>query len=392
MLTAKKSRIVTLLLALTLIATFIFGVFGQSPVVYADEIKDLEQKIKDLETQSKQIDTQLSDLKGKLESEEENQVVLKERISNTTEQINLYNKKIKAMTESIAQKNMEIDEKSADIYDNEELFAQRLRGMYISNASSSTLTYILGAKSFSEILTRAEIIRRISESDTELINSLTNEKTELNAIKADMEEQNTVLTQTKANLDARSNELVSLKAQSEQNEKSLLKTQETYYKQKQAFKNQIAANEKELDRIMAERANQGQAPEGQYKWPTPSSSRITSPFGYRTIWGKKEWHTGIDIGAKAGSAIVAAQPGTVVAANKLSYGYGWHLLIDHGGGHATLYAHASRLDVKVGDKVSRGDTIAGVGTTGASTGNHLHFEVRIGGEKKNPMGYVVAPS
>lgn len=392
MLTVKKSRIITLLLAMTLILTFMFGVFGQAPIIYADEITDLEQKIKDLETQSKQIDSQLSDLKGKLESEEENQVVLKARIKNTTDQITLYNQKIDAMTASIQQKNKEIDEKSEDIYANEELFAQRLRGMYISNASSSTLTYILGAKSFSEILTRAEIIRKISESDTELIQTLTDEKAELNAIKKDMEEQNAALTQTKANLKARSDELVTLKAQSEANEKSLLKTQETYYKQKQTFKKQIEANEKEIDRILAERANKGQAPEGQYKWPVPSSSRITSPFGWRTIWGKKEWHTGIDIGAKAGSAIVAAQPGTVVAANKLSYGYGWHLVIDHGGGHATLYAHCSRLDVKVGDQVQRGDVIAGVGTTGASTGNHLHFEVRINGEKKNPTGYVVAPN
>lgn len=380
------------MLVTVILATLMFTMIDSTSVVYADEISDLEQKIKNLNDKNKQIDGQLKDLGGKLEYEEESQAILKDKITNTQQQIALYEQKIVAMGDNIALKEAEISAKLVDISENEELFAQRVRSMYIAEASSSTLSYILSAKSFSEILTRAEILKRISTSDNDLINSLKTEKDELNAIKADMELQNAELTTTKTSLKKSSEELASMKAKSEQNEANLLATQEKYYKAKQANKKEIEANDKEIDRILAERASMGSAaPEGAYKWPVPSSSRITSPFGQRMIWNKPDFHTGIDIGAKSGSSILAAHDGTVVMVKKVNYGYGHHILIDHGGGQATLYAHCSRIDVKEGQTVKRGDVIGGVGTTGASTGNHLHFEVRIGGKKVDPKGYVTAP-
>lgn len=394
MVMVSRKRVFSVFLVITLMCSFIFGMAGDINIVHADEISDLEAKIKNLEANNKKLSKNLTDVKGKLESEQEQQDILKEKIANTTSQIQLYEQKIKVMETNIATKEGEIGDKLVAIEESEELFAQRVRAMYIAG-SSSVLNTLFSAESFSQFLTRAEVLKRISINDTDLINSLNTEKEELAAIKADMELQNKNLTATKAEFTAKSNELNQFKKESEAAEAELMKVQEKYYNEKKANEKQIKANDAAIDKILAERAakNSGSSgPEGAYKWPVPSSSRVTSPFGWRTIYGKQERHLGIDIGAPAGTSIVAANDGEVVMVNKHSYGYGWHVVIDHGGNQATLYAHTSRIDVKVGDKVKRGQVIAGVGTTGASTGNHLHFEVRIGGVKMDPMGYVKKPS
>ena len=130
---------------------------------------------------------------------------------------------------------------------------------------------------------------------------------------------------------------------------------------------------------------------GTMTWPCPSSYTITSAFGNRKhpILRKYKMHTGIDIGASKGASIVAANSGTVIMAYYDKKGYGNVVVIDHGGGISTLYAHCSKILVKVGAKVKAGQNIAKVGSTGLSTGNHLHFEVRVNGEPKDPMkGYL----
>ena len=124
-------------------------------------------------------------------------------------------------------------------------------------------------------------------------------------------------------------------------------------------------------------------------WPVPSSSRITSPYGYRThpILRTRSFHSGVDIAAPTGTPIVAANDGTVIYSGTRG-GYGKCIIIDHGGGTATLYAHCSQLLVSSGTTVSRGSTIAKVGSTGQSTGPHCHFEVRINGSTTEPMAYL----
>ncbi len=128
---------------------------------------------------------------------------------------------------------------------------------------------------------------------------------------------------------------------------------------------------------------------GQFGWPVPASHSISSPFGYRThpITGKQSFHTGIDIPAPTGSAVVAAESGTVIYVGALSV-YGNTVLINHGGGYSTFYAHLSSYAVGNGQSVSRGQQVGGVGSTGWSTGPHLHFEVRVNGSPQNPASYV----
>ena len=128
---------------------------------------------------------------------------------------------------------------------------------------------------------------------------------------------------------------------------------------------------------------------GKLGWPCPSSSRITSGYGYRILFGVRDFHTGIDIGATMGSNICAAESGTVILANYgWNGGYGNYIIINHGNGITTRYAHASKLYVTAGQTVTKGQVIAAVGTTGNSTGPHLHFEVRINGSHTNPLNYL----
>jgi murein DD-endopeptidase MepM/ murein hydrolase activator NlpD len=130
--------------------------------------------------------------------------------------------------------------------------------------------------------------------------------------------------------------------------------------------------------------------EGAYKWPTPGYRRISSPFGMRMhpIYKKLKMHSGVDIDAPMGASIVAANSGKVIVAGWNTGGYGNYVIIDHGGGISTLYAHQSKILVSVGDVVKKGDVIGKVGSTGLSTGPHLHFEVRVDGKPVNPTKYI----
>lgn len=132
-------------------------------------------------------------------------------------------------------------------------------------------------------------------------------------------------------------------------------------------------------------------PDGEYLWPVPSVNRYSSGFGMRfhPLKGKWRMHYGVDIGAASGSDIIAAEDGTVsFAGNKGDYGK--TVIVDHGEGVQSLYAHSSKLLVVAGERIKRGDTIARVGSTGVSTGPHLHFEIRINGNRMDPLPYITS--
>ncbi|MBR6514893.1 MAG: peptidoglycan DD-metalloendopeptidase family protein [Clostridia bacterium] len=152
---------------------------------------------------------------------------------------------------------------------------------------------------------------------------------------------------------------------------------------------------KDIAALLAQRAKeQAQNNSGSYKpvyggkliWPVSGYSRISSPFGPRTLWGKYDYHLGIDIPAPSGTSVNAAAAGEVVIAG-YSYNYGYYVVIDHGDGYATLYAHNRQLLVSAGQIVSQGQKIAEIGMSGSASGNYLHFEVRINGQVQNPQLY-----
>lgn len=378
-------------MAVCILTMGIFTLLGDAVVVEAKTIAQLEKEQKELEKKEKEVAAQLSNNTVKIKDEQTKQKLLSSQIQSVEEQIFIYREKIELVTADIVAKEAEIAVKLEDIDKNEELFAQRVKAMYISNTSSSVLSTLLESKSFSQFINTSEILTRMSDSDQELIDTLDTQKKELQAKKSALEIEQTDLKNTKSSFETKNKSLDGLYSQSKDSEIELKKKSKQYMMEKEKYAKQIKENEAEVDRIIAASNNGGAGPQGQLAWPVPSSGRITSPYGWRTIFGKKEFHWGMDIGAGKGTAIVSAADGEVILVKKSNYGYGWHVVVNHGGGYSTLYAHASRIDVTQGQQVKRGQTIAGVGNTGNSFGNHLHFEVRINGNKKNPINYVKKP-
>lgn len=272
------------------------------------------------------------------------------------------------------------------------MFAARLRRMYITNTSSSALTTLLSANSFSDFLNRYEILKRISQEDRTLIETLTQQKADLESLRGQLAGQKENLQSSYNKVNVKKKELDGLYTQSKNVESSILDANREYMENVEKYKDQQAALEKEIEEMLQNQGNDEAYGDGQLKWPVPSRSYISSYFGWRTLYGKPNYHTGIDIPGASGTSIVAADAGKVLSVKYLDYGYGYHVIVDHGNGVATLYGHCSRIDVVPGQMVQKGQTIAGIGTTGNSTGNHLHFEVRINGAKMNPLNYVRQPS
>lgn len=389
--TVSGIRFVAGFMVAVMLSLLSFSYIGQGSSVEAKTVDQMQQEIDKLEKEQKDIASKISSTKTNQKKEKEKQALLSSQIKSTEDQLEIYGQKIDVVTDEIKLKEEEITTKLGDIDKNEELFAQRVRAMYIANTSSTTLSTLLSAKSFSQFLNNSEILKRISESDKDLIEELSRQQSDLEEAKKLLEERQADLKATKSAEEAKRTNLASLYQQSTSSEAQLKLAEKKYMEEKSKNAKEIAKIEAAVADAIAAAGNNGAGPQGKLAWPVPASSRVTSAFGWRTIWGKKEFHLGIDIGAKAGTAINAAEDGQVILVRKSSTGYGWHVVINHGGGYATLYAHTSRIDVTEGQQVKRGQTIAGVGTTGASTGNHLHFEVRINSKQVDPMGYVVKP-
>ncbi len=298
--------------------------------------------------------------------------------------------------ENLDGKTRELSDTIAGIRENNELFEQRLIAIYEINSTNAMLQSLLAVRSFSEMMQVMDAMKRISKNDTELLN-------ELGEKKERFEEQKKELETTIAGLDEE------LQRLQENRDWCEGKMAEMRYAMSSADA-AIAANEEksaetqaEMEKLKAELAaifnesqNKGSKKgdgtvryNGPLTWPVPSSSTIPSGGYFGDPRANTGWHYGIDISAGEGSAIVAAADGTVITA-AYHYSYGNYIILDHGAGLRTLYAHCSALYVGAGSAVSAGSTIAGVGSTGDSSGNHLHFEVHEHGQRQNPLasGYL----
>ena len=258
----------------------------------------------------------------------------------------------------------------------------------------------------SELLNRAEYIQKISEYDRKMLDEYVAVKESIARDKAQLETEKTELVALQEKTEAKQasvEALVNEKTAELQKVNSQIGAKtaeaEAYEKDIKAQEDQIKKIEAELKRQEEEAKKKAEAAGKTYNtvslgnisfiWPCPASSRITSSFGDREspTAGASTNHKGIDIGAPTGSNIVAAAGGTVTIST-YSYSAGNYVMINHGGGVSTVYMHCSKLLVSVGDTVKKGDVIAKVGSTGYSTGPHLHFGIRQNGTYVNPSNYV----
>lgn len=365
---------------------------GEVKMRAASSVTDLESKYSELEKKLEKLKKEMS--KTQSEKKEtlqyKNQLdteisIVEQQIENLNRQTTELNAQIKANEALLAKKESEISE-------NDELFKSRLRAMYVSS-DTSIWEVIFGSKSYSDFLMNTEYMKRLAESDQQLMQKLNQDKKTIIAAKENIENSKIKLDANKQTLSIKKASLNTKYQESQKLLNTLTKEENSLKSEQIKINEEMEEIDEEIRQMLESNGSNGDFVGGEFLWPVPNYSTITSKFGWRTLYGKKNWHTGIDIsGANVyGKNIVAANSGKVIKA-VTSYvpkkGYGKYVIIDHGGGYTTLYGHCSSLLVKVGQTVKRGDPIALVGSTGNSTGPHLHFGIYVNGKEVDPLPYL----
>lgn len=359
-------------------------------------INDLKGKLKDSAAEKKKLQQQLDGLNKDKATVKTQIDMLDAQIANTQEQIDLHSSLIKGLQEQIAQKEVELADAQVQEQEQYEKFKTRVRVMY-EQGDTTYLEVLLSSDDFSEFLSRYEIVSQIALYDKNLFEQLKALKEQIAQTKAELEQDKADEEEAKAQLQTTKNELDTQQANRAKALKELQNASDEVAasyaeieKEENSIQAQIDKMAKELQeeerRRQEEAKKNGQSTtpvqvSGGYTYPLPGGYRnVTSRFGNRThpVTGVYKQHTGVDISAPRGTTIMAAKSGTVIIAGK-STAYGNYVVISHGGGLTTLYAHMSKLGTTKGATVNAGDKIGEVGMTGYATGNHLHFEVRVNG-------------
>ncbi len=367
-----------------------------------DEIDKTEQQIKDIKSNKSKAEQILKKLKSQ-------KTDLKAYIAEIDAAMEDVQGKIDSLSAQITAQQALVDETRIELEESIERerkqyadMLNRIRFMY-ENGSSTIVEILFSAKSFSDFLTRAEYVSQVTDYDREVLNDYraTTELVEITKVQLEAEE--VLLEEAKL---AQEEELATLaaltdakRAELDQMETDIDMAQdavEEYEADLKAMKETIEALEKEIaaekKRLIAANEKVMKYDGGKFIWPIAKYTRITSPYGYRIhpTLHTNLFHNGIDIASPYGTDIYASYDGKVVAAAYTST-MGNYIMIDHGDGIYTVYMHCSKLYVKSGAIVVAGETIAAVGSTGRSTGNHLHFSVRVNGEYVSPWNYVSEP-
>lgn len=389
--------------------SFPFGV-----PVYAEEtvteesIQEKEEQIEQAKEEQEQVQNSISDLESLVEELEALESDLTEYVTELDAQLTEIQGNIDNLNAQIEETQEVIEETQEELEEAEDLqeaqyedMKERLRFIY-EKGDTYYIEILMSASSFGDLLNKSYYVEQLSSYDEELLERLTEqtelvEKTKealeeeeetLNAQKEAVEEEEAnveaLLAQKQEQLSATSSEITESAATIEEYEQQLSEqtaTIEALEASVEADKEALAAQEEANSAVVYTG--------GVFVWPCPSYTYISSDYGYREhpIYGTTIFHSGIDMAADSGAAILAAADGTVVAASYEST-MGNYIMINHGSGLYTIYMHASALYVSTGQTVSAGDTIAAVGSTGNSTGPHLHFSVRLNGSYVNPWSYL----
>lgn len=406
----RAVRAIALLAAVTVLAAFPGALPGME--TRAATVTDLQKQLQQLQKEEEQLKKQVKAQENSVKDQQAYKNSIDKQIANTKSQIDNLTNQIDSLNKQVSNKNSDIAAKEKEIAANEtaiedrfEQLRQRLRAISKSG-NMTTLQMLLDADEYTDYLIKSKVMQRVAQNDQELLDSLEEELQQINAEKAALEDERKGLTDKKAQItalkttaDTKKKELDTLYAKANQALKKLQNDLNTYSKSLKQTEQEAAQLERQISQLINNTASTGKYGGGTMFWPVPAVHNLSSTFGVR--WGRM--HRGIDIANGSvpiyGQNVVAAADGVVISAftaNTWGGGYGYHLIIDHGidaKGRkiSTLYAHCSRINVKVGQKVVGGQTVvAQAGATGDVTGPHLHFEVRVNGTAVDPIlnGYV----
>lgn len=362
---------------------------------YADStLEHLNGQYSELEKQQQAIKDKLNKTKTEKEKQEAIRKNLTNQISTTQKQINLLDNKISYLQNDIADKEQRINELSAEVVQQQDLFMKRIRSIYKTSVGTSMLGMVFGVDSLGSYLSYGKYLSRISEHDSALLQTLSDNIEELRTLQAQMQAEKEDLADTKVTAESKKASLTSQKTEVESTLQDIKKLEQEYLADKAAVEKEMKQIQADIDAIYASTAGSGSQVDYSgtgFIYPVKGYTYISSYYGWR--FNNTNYHTGVDFPAPANTPIRASASGTVIyvrtgAGYGRAWGYGNYVIVDHGGGFSTLYAHCTSIPVSVGDTVTKGQTIAYVGTTGWSTGYHLHFEIRRNGAHTNPLNYL----
>ena len=389
----RKLRIVcAALAAFVTVAALLPGISGtdalavsQSQIDALEEQRDaLRAEREEMQAGIDELESQQADVlqqKAALDAQNE---VYRQEIELIEEQVSLY-------TQLVEQKRQEVE--LATQAESEQLatYRRHVRAME-ENGRYTYLSILFGSRSLGELMSNLDMIGEIMEADQRSYEQYTAAREQSEQIQAEYE---TMLTE----LDSRQSELetekAALEVQIDEATQMIVDLEAQLETDRASYEEQLAkeaALEADIQEMIAELERQEAANSivstGTYIWPLPGY-RPGSAYGWRIhpIWGDRRFHAGEDIGAPSGTSILAADSGIATVIPDNGNGYGNYIIINHGGGRTTLYAHMSGFAVSNGATVTQGQTIGYVGSTGNSTGPHLHFEVRVNGATTDPKGY-----
>ena len=414
-------RLVCILLAIVLLGSLVSGAL--IVMVNAASSKEIEQDLIALREEQAKLKEQSDALQAQINENQQQTQTLVSRKADIDQQMEVsrqtienLNAQIQQYSLLIAQKQDELDASVAEEQALQQQYKTRLRAME-ETGSVSYWSILFKASSFSDLLDRVDMIREIAKSDQLMLEKLAaaSEKIESeragletqltgletarqelaeqqSALEAQRAESDMLILQMTAEFAALSDEYDAAEAAKDELLEQIKKTETEYF-------NALSAEEAaRLAALNAQNNNKvpatasGASSESGFLYPLPYAVEITSPFGMRhnPVTGQYSSHSGVDFGAGQGTSIYACKSGTVTVAG-YAEAWGYYVTINHGDGYSTLYAHMTNYTVSTGDYVAQGDVIGYVGSTGWSTGPHLHFEILYNGSNVNPMNYVSAP-
>lgn len=358
--------------------------------VTQEELENIEAQREVLETRRDNIEKKVSDLSASHASALEQKAALDERNQITLKQIKLLMDQIDLCDTILKQKEKEVEAAKQKETEQLEKFRARVRGME-ENENYSILDLLLTSSSIGEFISAMEDMQVIVESDKKLADDYISAREEAERVR---NEYLSVKNEYKEHLDVLNAEQGRLERQIAEADALIISLEEDTESAIAEYEISIASEDKMakyLDEMSLQYAHEQDAElrgvysDSQFIWPVPSCTLLTSPYGYRIhpILDYERLHAGLDIGAKFGEEIIAADGGTVLIA-EYSDSYGNFVLIDHGDRYSTAYGHMSEIAVEAGQEVKQGELIGYIGSTGWSTGPHLHFEIRLDGERIDP--------
>ena len=392
---------------INLIVLIIFVILSNFFLIFATEISDTTNQTEHEQNNEENSLDSLSNQKNEIESNLNNANLEIEFVKSQLSE-ELY--ELEKLNLDILQKQQEIDimqaeeeklvdfievakievEKITNKYNTQkDLLEKRLVSMY-EIKSTTYLDVLLNSKSISEFISNYYIISKIAKADQDLLTSVANIKRNLEAISKTLENKNKELVENRNKSEKMKISLENMVAIKNSKVIQLSEEEIKLHQQISEYQEQILNIEREI-KLLAIASVGSEYIGGIMDWPVPGYTRITSQFGMRThpITGIYKLHTGVDIGAPIGADFIAANDGVVIKA-EYNIAYGNMVVLDHGGGITTLYAHGSEILVQVGQVITKGTAILKVGSTGYSTGPHAHFEVRVNGEYVEPLDFITS--